>query len=75
MVFYPLPARGLLQWLCLRHQMISGMENPNLVLEGLGLWAQASSDPRKHIHIFLSKENQHYLLVHTRVQQYVKNVL
>ena len=75
MVFYPLPAQGLLQWLYLRHLMISEMENPNLVLEGLGLWTQASLDPRNHIHIFLSKENQCYQLVHTEVQRYAKNVL
>jgi len=75
MVYYLLPTRGLLQRLYLRHQMISKMANPNLVLEGLGLWTQASSDPRKHVHIFLSKENQHYHLVHTEVQQCAKNVL
>ena len=75
MVFYPLPTQGLLQWLYLRHQMIYEMENPNLALEGLELWTQASLDPGKHVHIFLSKENQCYQLVHTEVQQYVKNVL
>ena len=52
-----------------------GMGGPNLVLKVLELWTQASSDPQKHGHIFLSKESQHYLLVHIEVQQYVKNVL
>lgn len=75
MVFYALLAQGLLQWLYLRHQMISEMVNPNLVLKGLGLWRQASLDLGKHIHIFLSKENQCYQLVHIEVQQYAKNVL
>ena len=75
MVFYPLPSQGLLQWQCLRHQMISEMANPNLVFEGLGLWTQDSLDPGKPVHIFLSKESQHYQLMHIEVQQYVKNVL
>jgi len=75
MVFYPLPTQGLLQWLYLRHHMISEMANPNLVLERPGLWTQASSDLGKHVHIFLSKENKCYQLVHTEVQQYAKNVL
>lgn len=75
MVFYPLPAQGLLQWLYLRHLIIFEMATPNLVLEGLGLWTQVSSDHGKHVHIFMSKESQHSLLVHTEVQQYAKNVL
>ena len=75
MVFYPLPAQGLRQWLYLRHQMISGMVGPSLVLEGLGLWIQASLDPRKHGHICLSKENQRYQLVHIKEQQCANNAL
>lgn len=43
------------------------MVDSNLDLEGLGPLTQDFSDPRKHGHIFLSKESQHYLLVHIEV--------